>query len=188
MREKGGVPLNLTFATSQSEVRQNTQAVIKGDWEEMGFAVELLQIEAIVFFDTSAGNDQTFYHMYRDVHEYAWSPAGPYPLSYMLRWVSHDGENIPQEENGWAVFNEARYHNPEYDALYDEAARETDPQRAAELFIQDERHSHRGRRGHPAGAAGDGEVRVGRGSQQGEHRWRAVRVAVWNIANWNRTG
>ncbi len=137
VRQKNGVPLNLTFATtSQSEVRQNTQAVIKSDWEEMGFAVELLQIEASVFFDTSAGNDQTFYHMFWDVHEYAWSPAGPYPLSYMLRWVSHDGENIPQEANGWAAVNEARYHNPEYDALYDQAAQETDPQRAAELFIQ----------------------------------------------------
>jgi peptide/nickel transport system substrate-binding protein len=54
----------------------------------------------------------------------------------MLRWVSHNGENIPQKENGWAEVNESRYNNPAYDALYDEAAQTTDPQRAAELFIQ----------------------------------------------------
>nr|MBA3450248.1 peptide ABC transporter substrate-binding protein [Chloroflexia bacterium] len=40
-----------------------------------------------------------------------------------------------QKENGWAAVNEERYHNPEYDALYDQAAQETDPQKAAELFI-----------------------------------------------------
>ena len=54
----------------------------------------------------------------------------------MLRWVSHNGENIPQKENGWAEVDESRYNNPEYDALYDQAAKETDPQKAAELFIQ----------------------------------------------------
>jgi peptide/nickel transport system substrate-binding protein len=136
VRQKNGVALNLTYATSVNEVRQKTQALIKSDWEKLGFQVELLQIDAGVFFDTSAGNDQTFYHMYWDVSEYAWSPAGPYPLSYMLRWVSHNGENIPQKENGWAKVDESRYNNPEYDALYDQAAKETDSQKAAELFIQ----------------------------------------------------
>jgi peptide/nickel transport system substrate-binding protein len=137
VRQKDGVPLNITYATtSQNDVRQKTQAVIKGDWEEMGFKVELLQIDAGTFFDTSAGNDQNFYHMYWDVSEYAWSPAGPYPLSYMLRWVSHNGENIPQKENGWAEVDESRYNSAEYDALYDEAAKTTDPQRAAQLFIE----------------------------------------------------
>jgi len=136
-RQKDGVPLSIAYATtSQNDVRQKTQAVIKSDWEKMGFKVELLQIDAGTFFDTSAGNDQNFYHMYWDVSEYAWSPAGPYPLSYMLRWVSHNGENIPQKENGWAEVDESRYNSAAYDALYDEAAQTTDPQRAAELFIQ----------------------------------------------------
>ena len=61
-------PLNLTYRHDVvNEVRQKTQAVIKSDWEKMGFQVELLQIDAGVFFDTSAGNDQNFYHMYWDV-------------------------------------------------------------------------------------------------------------------------
>src|SRR5215212_6994139 len=97
VRQKNDVALNLTYATSVNEVRQKTQALIKSDWEKLGFQVELLQIDAGVFFDTSAGNDQNFYHMYWDVSEYAWSPAGPYPLSYMLRWVSQNGENNPQK-------------------------------------------------------------------------------------------
>jgi peptide/nickel transport system substrate-binding protein len=136
VRQKDGVPLNISYATTQNDVRQKTQAVIKSDWEEMGFKVDLQEYEAGVFFDTSPGNDQNFYHMYWDVSEYAWSPAGPFPLSYMQRWVSHNGENIPQKENNWTATDESRYNNPAYDALYDEAAKATDPQRAAELFIQ----------------------------------------------------
>ena len=136
VRSKDGVQLKLQYATSVSAVRQQNQAVVKQGWEQMGFEVELLQIDAGIFFDTAEGNEQTLYHMYWDLHEYAWSPAGPYPLSYFLLWVSHNGENIAQKENGWTQRNEARYNNPELDALYDEATLETDPERANELFIQ----------------------------------------------------
>lgn len=69
-------------------------------------------------------------------HEYAFSPAGPWPLSYMLRWVSNEGENIPQAENGWSRVNEGRYNNPEYDALYEQAATTADPDEAARIFIE----------------------------------------------------
>jgi peptide/nickel transport system substrate-binding protein len=54
----------------------------------------------------------------------------------MLRWVSHNGENIPQKENGWSQPNEERYNNPAYDALYDKAAKATDINEANALFIQ----------------------------------------------------
>jgi peptide/nickel transport system substrate-binding protein len=135
-RSKDGVELKLSYATSVNSVRQKTQAVIKQGWEALGFEVNLLEIDAGIFFDTAPGNDQNLSHMYWDAHEYAFSPAGPFPLSYMLRWVSHDGANIPQKENNWSQVNEGRYNNPEYDALYDRAVAETDAERVAELFIQ----------------------------------------------------
>jgi peptide/nickel transport system substrate-binding protein len=179
----------LTLATtSQNEVRQKTQAVLKADWEKLGAQIQLLEIEAGVFFDTAAGNDQNFYHMYWDISEYAWSPAGPYPLSYMLRWVSHDGANIPQRENGWAEVNESRYNNPEYDALYDQAAQETDPAAANALFI----------------AMNDmliADVVVIPLVQRASEKYGMARTLnkeniaggpfeslYWNIANWNRAG
>ena len=186
VREKDGVPLKLTYATtSNSDTRQRTQALIKSNLADIGIAVDLLQIDAGTFFDTSAGNDQNIYHMYWDMHEYAWSPAGPYPLSYMLRWVSHNGENIPQKENGWSQVDEERYNNPAYDALYDEAAKTTDPKRANELFIQmndmvvddvvlvplvqraSEKYAISKRLNHDNIAAGPFEA------------------LYWNIANWN---
>jgi peptide/nickel transport system substrate-binding protein len=135
-RSKDGVELKLSYSTSINSVRQKTQAVIQQGWEALGFEVNLLQIDAGIFFDTAPGNDQNLYHMYWDCHEYAFSPAGPFPLSYMLRWVSHNGENIPQKENNWSQLNEGRYNNPDYDALYDQAAAETDPDKVNELFIQ----------------------------------------------------
>lgn len=136
IREKNGVQLKMVYSTSTNLVRQQTQAVIKKSWEELGFSVRLKEVDAAIFFDTSAGNDQNVNHMYVDVHMYAFSPASPYPLSYMEIWTSQDGKNIPQRENGWSQFNEGRYHNPAYDQLYFEAVKETDPKRAADLFIK----------------------------------------------------
>lgn len=135
VRSKDGVELSLTYATSISQVRQQTQAVVKQGWERIGAKVRLLEVDSSVFFSTAPGTEETAQHMYWDAHEYAFSPAGPWPLSYMFRWVSHDGANIPQAGNEWSQVNEGRYNNPDYDALYDEAATTSDPDRAAELFI-----------------------------------------------------
>ena len=122
VRSKDGVELSLTYATSISQIRQQTQAVVKQGWEQIGAKVRLLEVDSSVFFSTAPGTEETVQHMYWDAHEYAFSPAGPWPLSYMFRWVSHDGANIPQAENDWSQVNEGRYNNPDYDALYDEAA------------------------------------------------------------------
>jgi peptide/nickel transport system substrate-binding protein len=135
-RSKDGVDMKLSYATSINDIRQKTQAVIKQDWEQIGIEVDLKQIDSAVFFDPAPGTTQNFYHMYWDVSEYAWSPAGPYPLSYFQRWVSDNGENIPQAENNWSKTDESRYNSPEYDALYHKAAASVDPDEAADLFIQ----------------------------------------------------
>jgi hypothetical protein len=98
-RRAGDVELKLTYATSINSVRQKTQAIINQGWEALGAQVELKGIDAGILFETAPGNDRNVAHMYWDVHEYAFSPSGPFPLSYMLRWVSNDGANIPQKEN-----------------------------------------------------------------------------------------
>ncbi len=41
-----------------------------------------------------------------------------------------------QMANNWALSNWSRYCNPEYDALYDQAANELDPEKRRQLFIQ----------------------------------------------------
>jgi peptide/nickel transport system substrate-binding protein len=185
-RKKDGVELKLSYATSVNGVRQKTQAVIKQGWEALGAEVNLLQIDAGVFFDTAPGNDQNLSHMYWDVHEYAFSPAGPYPLSYMLRWVSHDGENIPQKENGWSQVNEGRYNNPEYDALYDQAAAETDPETVAALFIQMNDIIINDFVLVPLVQRASEKYAIANGIRNENVAGGPFEALYWNIANWNR--
>ncbi len=55
VRAKDGVELNITYVTSINPVRQKEQAIIKQALEQIGFRVELRQVDAAVFFDSSAG-------------------------------------------------------------------------------------------------------------------------------------
>jgi peptide/nickel transport system substrate-binding protein len=43
---------------------------------------------------------------------------------------------IAQMANDWSLSNWARYCNPAYDALYEQAAKELDPDKRRQLFIQ----------------------------------------------------
>jgi peptide/nickel transport system substrate-binding protein len=55
----------------------------------------------------------------------------------MIRWYAgEDRGEIAQESNGWAGRNIQRYINDEYDAIYEQARVEADPEKSAELFIQ----------------------------------------------------
>ena len=47
-----------------------------------------------------------------------------------------DIEFIVQKENDWQKPNYARYCNPEYDQLWQQASTELDPQKRAELYKQ----------------------------------------------------
>lgn len=136
IRAKDGVELRLVYAASVNLVRQQTQAVIKQALEEMGIRVELRQIEPSVFFDSAVGNEQNYNHFYTDMQMDTNGPQTPFPISFMAIWYSDGGRNIAQKANRWNGLNKSRYDNPEYDALYDAVLEETDPERAAEMFIQ----------------------------------------------------
>ena len=137
VRAKDGVELNITFVTSINPVRQKEQAIIKQALDELGFRTELRQVDAAVFFDSSAGNDQNTSHFYNDIEMYTSGPTTPVPVDYMLTWYAGpEGENIAQASNDWSGQNYGRYQNAEYDELFEQVRLETDLERAAELFIQ----------------------------------------------------
>ena len=48
IREHNGVPLRVSYQTSTNAVRQNTQALIKQWWSEIGIETELRNIDAAV--------------------------------------------------------------------------------------------------------------------------------------------
>jgi len=137
VRSKDGVELRITYATTINPVRQKTQAVIKDGLEEIGFKVQLQQIDSGIFFDGSPGNEQNINHMYTDTNMYTNGPTSTSTVSYLVGWYAGpDNFNVAQESNGWNGQNYQRYVNPEYDALFEQLQKETDLEVAAELSIQ----------------------------------------------------
>lgn len=136
VRKKDGVELSLTYNTTVNSVRQKTQAVVKANLEEIGVKVELRQTDAGIYFDSSAGNTQSYIHFYDDLGMSTANIDSPFPLAYMNRWYAGpDNENVPQKANDWGGQNLSRYVNPEYDAIFERAAIEVDPETSADLFI-----------------------------------------------------
>ncbi len=135
-RAKDGVQLQVVYATSVNQVRQKTQAVVKRDFEEIGIAVQLEQIDAGIYFGGESGNEQNINHMYWDMSMYTNNPTSTIPVSFFTSWYAGpDGSNIAQESNGWQGENYQRYNNPEFDALYDELLTITDTEQAYEQLI-----------------------------------------------------
>jgi peptide/nickel transport system substrate-binding protein len=136
-RVKDGVELSVTYATSVNQVRQKTQAVIKSDWESIGIRTQLEQVDAGIFFDSSAGNEQNISHLYWDITMYTNNPSSPVPASFFLSWYAGpDGQNIAQRENQWQGENYQRYNNPDFDAKYEELLEQTDLEAATEILIE----------------------------------------------------
>ena len=97
---KDGVDLSITYITSINPVRQKEQAIIKQALEKIGFSVELRQVDAAVFFDGSAGNDQNINHFYNDLQMYTNNATTPIPVAYMIAfYAGPEGENIAQKAN-----------------------------------------------------------------------------------------
>ncbi|CAA9527121.1 MAG: ABC transporter, substrate-binding protein (cluster 5, nickel/peptides/opines) [uncultured Thermomicrobiales bacterium] len=136
-RSKDGVELRVVYATSINAVRQKTQAVVKEGLEELGFQVQLQQVDSGIYFDGSAGNEQNINHMYVDINMYTNGAGSPIPLSYMTGWYAGpEDRNIAQQSNAWSGQNYQRYRNPEFDALYEQVILETDVEASAQILIQ----------------------------------------------------
>jgi peptide/nickel transport system substrate-binding protein len=136
VRAKDGVTMTVAYATTVNQVRQKTQAIVKQGLEAIGVEVQLKQIDAGVYFDSSAGNDQSYMHFYNDLGMSTANIDSPFPLSYMNQWYAGpDNTNVAQKANGWTGQNLSRYVNPDYDAMFEEVRTEIDPEKSAALFI-----------------------------------------------------
>ncbi len=136
VREKDGMRLELTFCSPISSRRQKAQATIKSNLEKIGFAIPIEQVDSGIFFDASPGNDQSFNKAPWDLMLYVSPQTSTRPMSYMRQWYAGpDGENIAQEANSWGGSNNSRWQNADYDAAFDAARTEMDPQKQIDLFI-----------------------------------------------------
>lgn len=131
IRDKDGVEMKVLFQTSVNPVRQKTQEIVKQALTSIGVEVELKSIDASVFFSGDPANTDTLNHFYADLQEFNTGNDSPDPGPHMKWWTC---EEISQKENDWQKPNYARYCNPEYDQLWQQASTELDPQKRAELF------------------------------------------------------
>jgi peptide/nickel transport system substrate-binding protein len=133
IREKDGVELRLVFQTSIQALRQAAQEQVKKDLEAVGFAVELKQVDSSIFLGPPKDTTDTRRQFYADFEEFAFSNKSPDPTAYMAGWVC---DQAAQKENDWSLPNWSRYCNPEFDALFNQAAAELDPDKRTELFVK----------------------------------------------------
>ena len=138
VRSKDGVQLVINYGTSINAVRQKTQAVVKQAFEEIGIRVNLDQVEAGTFFSSGAGIENNISHNYWDISMYTNNPGSPVPISWFVSWYSGPDDsrsNIAQKSNGWQGQNYQRWHNPEWNALFESLQAETDLEAAAQTCI-----------------------------------------------------
>jgi peptide/nickel transport system substrate-binding protein len=131
IRDQDGVEMNIVFQTSVNPVRQKTQEIVKQALESIGVSVELKSIDASVFFSGDPANTETLNHFYADLQEFNTGNDSPDPGPHMKWWTC---EEIAQKENNWQKPNYARYCNPEYDKLWQQASTELNPEKRATLF------------------------------------------------------
>ncbi|TYC67267.1 peptide ABC transporter substrate-binding protein [Stappia sp. BW2] len=114
-------PVELTINYNTSENHKNTAVAVADMWKPLGVNVKLINTDT-----------KTHYAMLRDRQDFDVARAG---------WIGDysDPQNflfmVESDNDG---FNYARYNNPEYDALMDEAAVTVDLEKRADILKQAE--------------------------------------------------
>ena len=118
IREYNGIPLSVAYRTSTNEVRQQTQALVKDWWSQIGIEAEIVHHDASVFFggDPVADKEAVISRFFSDVQMYTTGP-GIDPQQYLSGGVCAE---IPTEANNWGGSNVVRACNPEFDELVEE--------------------------------------------------------------------
>ncbi|MGB3306785.1 MAG: peptide ABC transporter substrate-binding protein [Thermomicrobiales bacterium] len=185
VREKDGVQLSLRYVTTTAEIRQKVQNVVKQNLTDIGFKVELVQVDGSIFFDDT--NEQNFTHFYSDMQQYTDGATSAFPLNYMKYWYAGpNGENIAQKENGWHGTNKTRYRNAEYDATFEKIASITEQDEAIRLFIELNDHVIDNAVEVPLVQLVADRFAVANDIRVDNIAVTAFGETFWNIANWNR--
>ena len=117
IREYDGHELHVQYQTSTNAVRQNTQALIKQWWGQIGIETELRNIDAGVFFGGDPASPDTYQKFYSDVEMYTTLSASPDMESLLSN--NRCGQ-APGPDNNWTGSNIIRFCNADYDAALDE--------------------------------------------------------------------
>jgi peptide/nickel transport system substrate-binding protein len=133
IRDRDGREMEIMFQTSVNPVRQKTQEIVKQSLEQLGLKVEIKSIDASVYFSSDPASRDTLDRFEADLQMFATGNTNPDPGAYMQTYTC---DEISQKANNWSKSNYARHCNPAYDALWQQATVELDPQVRQDLFIQ----------------------------------------------------
>ena len=134
IREYNGVPLRIVYQTSTNAIRQETQALVRDWWRQIGIETEVVHHDASLFFggDPVENADESYRRFFADVQMYAAS-SGVDPQQYLFGQLCG---HIQTRENNWADRNNARSCNPVYDEVYAHLAGLSAGPERAELIKQ----------------------------------------------------
>ncbi|MGR3371645.1 peptide ABC transporter substrate-binding protein [Pseudooceanicola nanhaiensis] len=133
VREKDGMRLSVLYQTSTNAVRQDTQALVKQWWNEIGVETELRNVDASVFFGGDPSSPDTFQKFYADIEMYTNNFAGVDPEAYMANWRCSE---IPTPKTQWQGSNIQRFCDPAYDEIVTEMSKTADLETRGELAKQ----------------------------------------------------
>jgi len=133
VREYNGIPMSILYQTSTNAVRQDTQALVKQWWEQLGLDVELRNIDSAVFFGGDPASPDTYGKFYADVEMFTNGAPGTDPQGYLGNWRSSE---ISGPDNNWLGNNVPRFYSEEYDALYAQLSETSVIEDRAALAIQ----------------------------------------------------
>ena len=116
IREYNGVSLRVTYQTTTNFIRQETQALIRDWWLQIGIDTVLVQHDAGVFFggDPVVHKEASFRRFFADAQMYT-EDSGVDPQQYLSGQTC---AHIQTRDNNWAGDNNSRWCNSEYDHLY----------------------------------------------------------------------
>ena len=180
IRDKDGVKLSILYQTSTNAVRQDTQALVKQWWSEIGVETELKNIDAAVFFGGDQSSPDTYQKFFADIEMYTNLFAGTDAESYMNNWTC--GE-IPQPSNNWLGNNMPRYCNTEYDALAAKLAETAGTEARGEIVKQ--MNDFLMQEGAMIPLVLRGDV-IAHGNSLGGVKLNVWDSHLWNISDWYR--
>ena len=181
IREYNGAPLRITYQTSTNAIRQDTQALVRDWWRQIGIETELIHHDASVFFggDPVADREASYRRFFADAQMYA-DGSGIDPQQSLSGALC---KHIPTRENNWAFGNIPRSCNPEYDSLYAQLEQtQIGPEREA---LVKRMHVHVVQGYYEIPLVERGAVSAHLNTLQGI-RINGWDSELWNIAEWRR--
>jgi len=163
-------------------VRQDTQALVKQMWAQIGVETELRNVDSAVFFGGDPASPDTYGKFYADIEMYTNNFPGTDPEGYMTNWTC---EQVVREANQWGSNNIPRWCNEEYDALVAEMAVTGELEKRAELVKTMNDMLMQDRVMIPLIHRGDVSAHANSLLGVRMNPWDSE---LWNIADWARAG